>query len=421
MSSVSSIVLDHYQKTIRVNQWDTIYGSVRPITATNQCVWYKSSKPNVVHVESETGCIHGLKPGSAVITVYSDENSSIQSYCEVNVEEAIPVSSISLNKSRLTLRVSEYNSDLCVTVLPTNATNKNVTFTSSDPNVAKVYFDGSIKAFSEGYTQIKAISVDGSFTAQCLVHVEPLLIYRSENTYRNDGNGNLPEDLDCNDICKEDLIDIMRDSKEDLVSKNANDLRTIWENMCTSKFATEPLQTVVLDMIRHFMGGTGADYSNDVLTEKVFEHKDTERYYDTAVECIKSLLSTYNGNITYLKYSTSSRESNPLVIKMREEKNFEPVFDTALDKVTGLTICLDSLWGNMIRVKEYNYDGQNYSGKLEFILYDHFGLDTNDVDKYGFFKGFCAWYILQHNKDFNGSYRPFVTIINFEVPFSGTT
>ena len=171
MSSVQSIVLHEYEKTIKVSQWDTVYGSVRPYTATNKCVWYQSSKPNVVYVDSETGCIHGLQTGRAVITVYSDENHDIQSYCVVNVEHPVPVSNMWLTRSKMTLKVDEYSDDLCAEIFPYNATNKNVTFVSSNPNVARVYFDGGIRALSPGTTIITATTDDGGYTATCKVHV----------------------------------------------------------------------------------------------------------------------------------------------------------------------------------------------------------------------------------------------------------
>ena len=184
MSSVQSIVLHEYEKTIKVSQWDTVYGSVRPYTATNNCVWYKSSKPHIVYVEEDTGCIHGLQTGSAVITVYSDENHDIQSYCVVTVEQPVPVSNMWLTRSKMTLKVDEYSDDLCAEIFPYNATNKNVNFTSSNPTVAKVYFNGGIKALSPGTATITATTEDGGYTATCKVRVilDEVIITNYQNT-----------------------------------------------------------------------------------------------------------------------------------------------------------------------------------------------------------------------------------------------
>lgn len=171
MSSVQTIVLDQYEKTIKVGQGSTVYGSVRPYSVTNKCVWYETNKPDTLFVDRETGYFVGLKVGTVLITVYSDENPSIKSFCEVTIEEAIHVSTLWLSHSKMTLKVGDYTDDLCVEVLPDIATNKNVRFESSNSNVAIVYSDGSIKAKSPGTAVITAISEDGGHTATCTVRV----------------------------------------------------------------------------------------------------------------------------------------------------------------------------------------------------------------------------------------------------------
>ena len=96
-----------------------------------------------------------------------------------------------------------------------------------------------------------------------------------------------------------------------------------------------------------------------------------------------------------------------------------PVFNTDNDLKQGLQICVNGLWGNEIIVKSYTCDGLNYSGTLTFTLYDHFGLDTDDINAHGAKPGFVSWYILQHYTDYKGKYRPFLTLMSFDVPFSG--
>ena len=206
----------------------------------------------------------------------------------------------------------------------------------------------------------------------------------------------------------------------DFVLTGPSDFRGSWEYMCTSLFSKEPLQTVILDMIDHFMSGDATDYRNNTLTEKVVAHESTQNYITSVKNCISQLLNQYKGDIIALKYIVSSRESNPLVQLMKSNKIYQPVYNTSDDKITGLTICINGLWGNQIEVKSYSKNGNNYSGVLSFTLYDHFGLDAADVEKYGLLGGFRAWYILQHNKEYNGNYKPFVTVVNFDVPFSGT-
>ena len=98
----------------------------------------------------------------------------------------------------------------------------------------------------------------------------------------------------------------------------------------------------------------------------------------------------------------------------------QPVFNKALDKINGLTMCVNGLWGNEIIVEKYSCDGTSYSGTLRFTLYDHFGLDEEDINKYGELVGFRDWYILQHFKSYNGSYKPFITKCHLLKPLMGS-
>ena len=152
-------------------------------------------------------------------------------------------------------------------------------------------------------------------------------------------------------------------------------------------------------MIDHFMDGTGSTYSNSVLTQKAYEHNSTQEYIKNVEEQLETLLNTYNGDISEFAYTANNRESNPLIIALKANNVYQPVYNTASDKINGLTICIDGLWGNKIDVSSYNISGNSYSYTLHYTLYDHFGLDQADVEKYGplagFARGMC-YNIMQH-------------------------
>ncbi len=245
-----------------------------------------------------------------------------------------------------------------------------------------------------------------------------LKIYQTENTYINDGSNNKPEDMKYNTKTQSQLITMNWISEIDF-PRGIADRRTNWETLCRTT-STGDLQDVVLDMVGKFIQGAGDDYSNDDLTVAAKEHSSTKEYVDGVIAQIKSLLSTYNGDITKLAYTASNRTSNPLVKRMKDKKINQPVFNTASDKINGLTMCVNGLWGNEIIVETYSFDGTSYSCKLRFTLYDHFGLDTEDINKYGELVGFRDWYILQHFKNYSGAYKPFVTKMSFTKTFSGS-
>ncbi len=97
-----------------------------------------------------------------------------------------------------------------------------------------------------------------------------------------------------------------------------------------------------------------------------------------------------------------------------------------------MTIAVNDVWGYTIYVKDYilKSDG-TFSGTLVFSMFDHFGLNEEDLHKGKIFTdftlqtakrmlaGFRAWFFLQHYKGFEGKYKPFITRMNFEEIFTG--
>lgn len=98
-----------------------------------------------------------------------------------------------------------------------------------------------------------------------------------------------------------------------------------------------------------------------------------------------------------------------------------PYFSTKDDRSNGLQICVNQVWGYSITLKNFRCTGSTFSGTLSYSLFDHFGLDDNDVEKiYGWTQQFCAWYVLQHYKNCKGAYKPFISYMDFDVSFSGS-
>ena len=85
--------------------------------------------------------------------------------------EGVAVTGITLNKTTLTLAPNK-SEKLVATVAPTGATKKDVKWTSTDPTIASVDADGTVKALKTGKATIIATTVDGGFTAMCEVTVD---------------------------------------------------------------------------------------------------------------------------------------------------------------------------------------------------------------------------------------------------------
>lgn len=89
--------------------------------------------------------------------------------------EYVDVNSIVLNHSELTLTLGEEYLNLSATVLPDNAFNKNVRWSSSDPNVIYVNETGQLKPGSKtGTATVTVTTEDGAKTATCVVTVQPI-------------------------------------------------------------------------------------------------------------------------------------------------------------------------------------------------------------------------------------------------------
>ena len=90
---------------------------------------------------------------------------------DVHYNPTVRVSGVTLDKSTLSLNKGETET-LIATVLPSNASNKNVTWTSSNDSVATVSNNGLVTAVGDsGYANITVTTVDGGHTAQCAIDI----------------------------------------------------------------------------------------------------------------------------------------------------------------------------------------------------------------------------------------------------------
>ena len=100
----------------------------------------------------------------------SGGDTSITYEDSTDTDDAVAVSSVSLNKSSLEMYEDDSSYTLIATVLPENATNKNVTWSSSNNSVASVY-EGIVTPVGVGNATITVSTVDGNKTSQCNITV----------------------------------------------------------------------------------------------------------------------------------------------------------------------------------------------------------------------------------------------------------
>ena len=162
--SATSASLDQTALTLNKGASGQLMLTVTPEDFTDEVVW-KSSDTAVVTV-SDTGLVKAVGVGTATIKVSVGKASAS---CKVTVLQ--PVTSISLNRSSLTMEATD-TFQLQASVYPSNAADQRVQWTSSDPAVASVDENGLVTALKEGTSTVTAAALDGSgVTRTCQVTV----------------------------------------------------------------------------------------------------------------------------------------------------------------------------------------------------------------------------------------------------------
>ena len=163
---VTGITLDKNELTIEKDASETITAMVEPSNATNKKVQWTSSDPSIAEVD-ENGKVTGKSAGTAFVTAETEDGGYTVS-CVVTV--VIPVTGIQLDITDLQLNIGQAHK-LAASVLPETATDKAVTWQSSDPNAASVDTDGTVTAVGKGDAVITVTSHDGGYQAECTVKV----------------------------------------------------------------------------------------------------------------------------------------------------------------------------------------------------------------------------------------------------------
>ena len=164
--AVESITLDKSSLELNEGETATLVATVKPDNATNKTVTWSSSRTSVATVDAN-GTVTAVAEGSATISAKAGDKTTI---CTVTVKKnVVAVESITLDKSSLELTEGE-TATIIATVKPDNATNKTVTWSSSNASVASVDANGTVTAVAEGSATITAKA--GDKTATCTVTVK---------------------------------------------------------------------------------------------------------------------------------------------------------------------------------------------------------------------------------------------------------
>ena len=163
---VQNITLNYSSTSLYLNDKLTIIATISPTNASNKNITWESSNSNIATVMD--GIVTAKSVGKAIITAKTSNGKT--GTCEINVvNKKIEVTGISLNKTSANL----YKGDkliLTTTIIPSNATDKNITWTSSNKKVATIA-NGNVTTIGVGETTITAKTSNGK-TASCKITVK---------------------------------------------------------------------------------------------------------------------------------------------------------------------------------------------------------------------------------------------------------
>lgn len=170
---VGAIHLNNDKLSLKKGENKTLTVSFIEIPSDTKVIW-SSSDENIATVKE--GVVTAKDIGNATITV-STEDGKYKDTCTVSVvkegtptdSDNIPITSISLNKSSLSLYIGDTQT-LVATIAPNNATDKSLVWSSSNPSIATVE-NGKIIAKAVGSATITVSNIDGTKKATCNVKV----------------------------------------------------------------------------------------------------------------------------------------------------------------------------------------------------------------------------------------------------------
>ena len=167
---VTGITVNPTSLSLVEGETSNLVATISPKDADNQSVIWSSNDGSIASVNN--GKVTALKAGSTTITAKSDDGGFTASCSVTVVAKTIEVSSISLSKTELTLTEGD-SETITATVKPDDATDKTVTWSSSDTAIATVE-DGKITAVKEGIATVSAYA--GNKTTVCMVTVKKKVI-----------------------------------------------------------------------------------------------------------------------------------------------------------------------------------------------------------------------------------------------------
>lgn len=161
----SSITLNRNEATIKVGETTTLKANVLPVDADDKTIVWSSENSDIASVTND-GVVTGHKAGTTKIIVTTNANG-LKDECILTVHQ--PVTGITLDRQNISFANIGETVQLTANVLPEDASNKNVSWASSDTKVA-IVSNGNVICTGYGTAVISAITEDGGYMATCVIN-----------------------------------------------------------------------------------------------------------------------------------------------------------------------------------------------------------------------------------------------------------
>lgn len=168
---ITGLKLSKNSVTLKVGETEVLSVLTTPENADKSTLVWTVTDPTIAQVEN--GKITALKNGTTLITVKTADGAVYQT-CTVVVSdsdttEEIKVTGIAFNKDHFVIKLGG-SAQLSATATPDNATNKTLTYGSSDETIVQIGTDGKITTLKEGVAQI-IVTASSGIKKNCLIIV----------------------------------------------------------------------------------------------------------------------------------------------------------------------------------------------------------------------------------------------------------
>ncbi|MEI8594048.1 DUF3289 family protein [Photobacterium sp. Hal280] len=217
-------------------------------------------------------------------------------------------------------------------------------------------------------------------------------------------------DLTSSDILKMGVIEVFNRNKSEL----DYDADEHFDNMRSGVWYVSwgEYGSIIGELIDRFQESTGEKYSSPLLSKAMKEHYTTNDFSNSISRYIANYLKENNCLIGKDFFSVISQKLN--------ENDILPKFSGYGSWGNGTGIAVHDVWSVIVKVKELEFNGNQFRGIIEYKIQDHFGLDKPDVNggkNFELLSLFRSWFLLQRYEKY--AYKPFITEMNFDYIIEG--